>query len=299
MILITGGAGFIGSHLAERLCDEYDVVIVDNVNTGNLDNLKEFEDKIMLHKMSILDDLKPILKDVEVIFHLAAQINVRKSIEDPFFDLDVNAKGTLNLLEASYDRVEGIIFASSGGAVYGEPKYFPVDERHPTDPISPYGISKLAAEKYLYYYNFTFGIKTCSLRYANVYGPRQDPKGEAGVISIFLDNLFCGRDLIVNGDGSQTRDFLYVDDVVDANLSALKNCDGVYNIGTGKETSINEIIEIILQISGRKINTRHKDPIEGEVKRIYLDINKAREKLGWIPKTEIKEGIKKLYDSIK
>lgn len=297
MILVTGGAGFIGSHVVDTLVEKgYEVLVIDNLTTGKLQNLKQVKDKIEFHRMDILDEgLKEVLKDVEGIIHLAAQINVRKSVEDPSYDLDVNAKGTLKLLESSIDGVEQFVFASSGGAVYGEPKYLPVDEAHETNPISPYGVSKLTGEKYLFYYSYTYGLKTCSLRYGNVYGPRQDPKGEAGVIAIFQDRIEDGKQPIIFGDGEQTRDFVHVNDIVQATLLAMSE-KGVYNIGTGKEVSVNRLVEVFSKVTGENLKPLYEEERKGEVKNIYLDVKKARKEIGYNPKIDIEEGIKLLYE---
>lgn len=293
MMLVTGGAGFIGSHLVERLSRDHEVAVIDDLSTGRLRNLKGFRDRITLHRMSILDgELKKALRDVEVIFHHAAQINVRSSVENPGHDLDVNAKGTLNLLESARD-LEKFIYASSGGAVYGEPEYLPVDEEHKVNPLSPYGVSKLAGEKYVECYAHNYGIKTAILRYSNVYGERQDAQGEAGVISIFLDRVSRGLAPVVFGDGEQTRDFVYVGDVVNANLPALER-EGTFNIATGRETSVNELIRIIARITKREIKPVYDAPRRGEVKKICLDITRAKEKLGWAPETTLEKGIGRL-----
>ena len=295
--LVTGGAGFIGSHLVEALLGEgYSVVVLDDLSTGNEENLASVRDKITLYKESILSqDLKHVLRDVEVIFHLAAQINVRRSVEEPIYDLRVNALGTLNLLEQARD-VERFIYASSGGAVYGEPHYLPVDEEHGTDPISPYGASKLAGEKYVQLYGYNYGLRYAILRYANVYGERQDARGEAGVIAIFLDRIRKGRPLTVFGTGEQTRDYVYVGDVVRANLLALKR-EGVFNIATGRETSVNELIEIIAGVTGVKPEVEYAPPRKGEVYRIYLSTERAREELGFVAEVSLKEGISKMWRS--
>lgn len=297
--LVTGGAGFIGSHLVEALLSEgYSVVVLDDLSTGNEKNLASVRDKITLYKESILsNDLKGVLRDVEVIFHLAAQINVRRSVEDPTYDLKVNALGILNLLEQARD-VERFIYASSGGAVYGEPRYLPVDEEHTTDPISPYGASKLAGEKYVQLYGYNYGVKYAILRYANVYGERQDARGEAGVIAIFLDRLKAGRALTVFGTGEQTRDYIYVGDVVRANLLALKR-EGVFNIATGVETSVNELIEIIAGVTGIVPEVEYAPPRKGEVQRIYLSTTRAREELGFNAEVSLREGIARMWRSMR
>jgi UDP-glucose 4-epimerase len=295
MILVTGGAGFIGSHLVDALSKEHDVVVIDDLSTGKMQNLANSKDRITFHKMNILDKgVKKILRDVDVVFHLAAQANVRKSVEDPFYDLDVNAKGVLNLVENA-DDLERFIFASSGGAVYGEPKRLPVDEEHETAPISPYGVSKLMGEKYLYYYGYNYGLKVACLRYSNVYGERQDPFGEAGVISIFIDKALRGEPPEVFGDGFQTRDYIHVSDVVSANLKSMYR-EGVFNIGTGVETSVNQLVDILSEIKNKKVESVHTAEREGEVRRTALAIEKARKELGWAPKLSLKEGMKRTFE---
>ncbi len=293
--LVTGGAGFIGSHLVEALLREgYSVAVLDDMSTGRRENLSGVEGRIVLHRMSVLSrDLGQVLRDVEVVFHLAAQVNVRRSVEEPAYDLKVNALGTLNLLEQGRD-VERFIYASSGGAVYGEPRYLPVDEEHPTNPISPYGASKLAGEKYVQLYGYNYGLKYAILRYANVYGERQDPRGEAGVIAIFLDRLGRGLPLEVFGTGEQTRDYVYVGDVVLATLRALKQ-EGVFNIGTGTETSVNQLIEVIQRVTGIVPDVRYLPPRSGEVKRICLSTTRAQDVLGFRARVALQEGIARLW----
>jgi UDP-glucose 4-epimerase len=297
MILVTGGAGFIGSHLVEALCDEYEVAVLDDLSTGRLENLGGVKNKITFHRRSLLDDLNSILRDVDVLFHLAAQVSVRKSVEDPVHDLDVNAKGILHLIESAPD-LERVIYASSGGAVYGEPEYLPVDEGHPTDPVSPYGVSKLAGEKYLHCYFLTTGLKVTCLRYANVYGERQDPRGEAGVIAIFLERIKRGEPPVVFGDGEQSRDFVHVEDVVKATLAAMEN-DGIYNIGTGVGTSVNRLVEIFSQVTGREVKPVYAEPRKGEVRRIYLDVGRAERELGWKPTIGLEEGLRGLCQGLR
>ena len=300
MILVTGGAGFIGSHIVDRLIENnYDVIILDNLTTGNKNNINP---KAEFVNADIRDkdlDEKINFKDVEVVIHQAAQINVRSSVENPIYDGDINVLGTINILEIIRKyNINKIVFASSGGAVYGEPNYLPVDENHSINPLSPYGLSKYVGEEYIKLYNRLYGIEYAILRYSNVYGERQDPKGEAGVISIFIDKMLKNENPIIFGDGNQTRDFVYVGDVAKANIMALNWKNEVVNIGTGKETSVNELFNIIKNEIGFKGNAIYDKPREGEVYRIYLDIKKAKS-LGWKPEVGLKEGIKRVVNWMK
>jgi len=294
MILVTGGAGFIGSELVERLCQDEEVIVIDDLTSGKKKNLHKVRNKTVFYKMSVLDDIKNILRDVDVIFHLAAQIDIRRSLKDPIYDLNVNVAGTINLIENA-SNLERIIFASSGGAVYGEPCYLPVDEKHPLNPISPYGISKATAEKYIQFYTSSYGLKASNLRYGNVYGERQDPRGEAGVIKIFLERIKRGKQPIIFGDGEQIRDYVYVDDVVEATIYAMKK-EGIYNVGSGIGTSLNSLLNIISTVTGRRIKPVYIEPRKGEVKRIYLDITKVQRELGWKPKMSLKQGVEKVWE---
>lgn len=297
-VLVTGGAGFIGSHIVDALCEKHEVAVIDDLSTGRIENLRNSKSRITFYKKNILGrDLKEALKDVEVVFHLAAQVNVRKSVDDPFYDLDVNGKGVLNIVENA-ENLEQFIYASSGGAVYGEPKYLPADEHHETNPISPYGVSKLIGEKYLYCYSHNYGLKVTCLRYANVYGERQDPLGEAGVISIFINRILKNKPPIIFGDGRQTRDYVHVSDIVKANLLAMRK-EGIFNIGTGIETSVNQLADIISKIGGKKIKPVHTEERKGEVRRISLSISKAKKELKWSPKIELKEGIQRTFEWFK
>jgi UDP-glucose 4-epimerase len=300
MILVTGGAGFIGSHIVDKLIENnYDVIILDNLTTGNKNNINP---KAEFVNADIRDkdlDEKINFKDVEVVIHQAAQINVRSSVENPIYDGDINVLGTINILEIIRKyNINKIVFASSGGAVYGEPNYLPVDENHSINPLSPYGLSKYVGEEYIKLYNRLYGIEYAILRYSNVYGERQDPKGEAGVISIFIDKMLKNENPIIFGDGNQTRDFVYVGDVAKANIMALNWKNEVVNIGTGKETSVNELFNIIKNEIGFKGNAIYDKPREGEVYRIYLDIKKAKS-LGWKPEVGLKEGIKRVVNWMK
>ncbi|MBA2857939.1 UDP-glucose 4-epimerase [Methanococcus maripaludis] len=290
-ILVTGGAGFIGSHIVDILIENgHDVSILDNLSTGNEKNINKSAKFI---KGDILDKNLD-LTGFECVIHEAAQINVRTSVENPTFDGNINILGTVNILEKMKEYgVKKIIFSSSGGAVYGEPEYLPVDEKHSLKPLSPYGLSKFCAEAYIKLYNRLYDIEYCILRYSNVYGERQDPLGEAGVISIFIDKMKKGEAPVIYGDGNQTRDFVNVKDVAKANLMALYWKNDVVNIGSGKETSVNELFKIISFETGFNKNPIYKKEREGEVYKIYIDYSKAKS-LGWIPEVELKDGIKEI-----
>ncbi|MBA3612815.1 MAG: NAD-dependent epimerase/dehydratase family protein, partial [Nitrospirales bacterium] len=251
-ILVTGGAGFIGSHLVDRLIQEgNEVIVVDNLSTGKRKNVNK---KAQFYKMDIQSKrIERVFRNERplIVVHLAAQMSVRHSTEDPGFDAQVNILGTINVLEHAVKQgVRKVTFASSGGVIYGEQEIFPAAESHRTEPLSPYGISKLAGEKYLAYYTNATGLRYVALRFANVYGPRQDSEGEAGVVAIFSKQMLDGGQPIVNGTGKQTRDFVYVDDVVEAILVTMgEDVQGVFNVGTGQETTINECYGIIKNLT--------------------------------------------------
>lgn len=295
-VLVTGGAGFIGSHLTERLLQGgYPVAVVDNLSSGSRSNVNP---AASFHHCDITD--RPALDKVfrecmpEIVFHHAAQMNVRKSVSDPSFDASVNILGSLQLMECCVTTgVRRIVFASTGGAVYGEQQRFPADETHQTSPLSPYGVAKLAAEKYLYYYHMVHGLDGVILRYANVYGPRQNAEGEAGVVAIFGNRMLRSRQPVINGDGGQTRDFVFVDDVVQANMLALEVSGyEVYNVGTGIETTISSVFQAISrEIGWQGTAGRGPDP-KGEQRRSVLDCAKIRRDLGWSPSVSFQEGIK-------
>lgn len=296
-ILITGGAGFIGSNVADRFIREgHQAIVVDNLITGKLKNLNP---KAKFYKIDIRnrEGLEGIFKEnkIDIINHHAAQMDVRKSVDDPIYDADVNILGSLNLLQLAVKyKIKKFIFASTGGAVYGEQDYFPADEKHLQNPLSPYGISKLALEKYLYFYKMTHNLDYTILRYANVYGPRQDPHGEAGVVAIFAKKILKGEPPIINGDGGQTRDYTFVEDVVEANMLAIKNdINGIYNIGTGIETSVNELCNLMLKISGTDIKPVHGPAKMGEQRRSVISYNKINSEYNWTPKYYLKDGLSK------
>ncbi|HWP49201.1 MAG TPA: SDR family oxidoreductase [Candidatus Limnocylindrales bacterium] len=293
-ILVTGGAGFIGSHVVDTfLSAGHEVVVVDNLVTGKRQNLNP---QAKFYQIDIRsDELYKIFQDEQpaVVDHHAAQMDVRKSVSNPIYDAEVNILGTLNVLQAAVKSgVQKIIFASTGGAIYGEQEKFPAPEDHPTNPLSPYGIGKLGGEKYLYFYYTTYGLKYVSLRYANVYGPRQDPHGEAGVVAIFTQKMLRNEQPIINGDGEQTRDFVFVKDVAQANLLALsKDIIGCYNIGTGREVSVNQLFDRLVELTQAKVKKIHGPAKEGEQKRSVLDARKAKEVLGWAPRVNLDEGL--------
>ena len=302
-VLVTGGAGFIGSNVADGLLEKnYEVVIVDDLSNGRKENVPE---EAKFYKCDIRDKkLCSIFKEEkpDIVIHNAAQLSVRISVEDPLMDADINIMGGLNVVNACHTcNINKIIFASSGGTVYGEQKYFPADEKHPTYPISPYGVAKLTTENYLYYFYKTYGLKYISLRYANIYGPRQDPYGEAGVVAIFSSKILEGKNPTINGDGLQTRDYVYVGDVVDINLKAIESgFTGPLNVGTGRETTVVELFNILKEVSGKDdIEEIHGPPKEGEQRRSQLSYKLAKKALGWQPKVSIEEGLKLTYDWFK
>jgi UDP-glucose 4-epimerase len=292
--LITGGAGFVGSHLADRLLAEGDdVVVIDNLSSGSIENLDQ---RIKFYEMDIRD---PKITEVmaeerpDYIFHLAAQIDVRKSVEDPIEDADINLKGTLNILKAAHESgARKVIFASTGGAIYGDTDIFPTPETRCEQPLSPYGIHKLAAEKSLYFYKKVKGLEYTILRMSNIYGPRQNSRGEAGVIAIFLSRLINGAQPYINGNGNQTRDYVYVKDVTRAFVLAKNDTQSkIFNIGTGVETSVNDVFDMLVKNMGLNIPKEYKEARPGEQWRSSLDASRAKEELGWTPEYDIERGL--------
>ncbi|MFV2044372.1 MAG: NAD-dependent epimerase/dehydratase family protein [Anaerolineales bacterium] len=302
-ILVTGGAGFIGSHVVDAyLGAGHDVVGVDDLSTGRASNLSSAATFYQL------DIRSPELEEVFqrerplVVNHHAAQMDVRRSVREPIFDADVNISGSLNLLEcARRFGVERFIYISTGGAVYGEPKYLPCDENHPINPICQYGASKHTVEHYLYMYRENYGLEYTVLRYPNVYGPRQDPRGEAGVVAIFAGQMLAGEELVINGDGEQERDFVYVADCARANLLALVNGNGsgIYNLGSGRGTTVNEIFEELKAITKYPQPAKYGPAKLGETRRIYLTAERAKQNLGWTPTTTLEEGLLKTVRSMR
>lgn len=301
-ILVTGGAGFIGSHVVDKYIRQgEDVCVVDNLSSGRKENIHPDAE---FYKIDIeLPGMEEVFKHFkpDVVNHHAAQIDVRRSVADPVFDAKVNITGTINLLQNCVKfNTKKVIFASTGGAIYGEQKSFPAAETHFLGPISPYGVAKLSAENYLFYYKWNYGLDYVALRYSNVYGPRQDPYGEAGVVAIFIQKLLKGEQPVINGDGKQTRDFIYVDDVVEANLLALKAKEGgVFNIGTAIETDINAIFKMLKKITGSKIKKVHSPAKPGEQKRSVITYKKAERILGWRPKIFLDEGLRQTVEYFK
>jgi len=285
-VLVTGGAGFIGSHLADAFLAAGDrVAVLDDLSGGKRENVPEGADFHQLDVRSpeaaaLVGELPP-----DLLVHQAAQMDVRRSVADPAFDADVNLVGFLNLLEAARKAgTRRVLFASTGGAIYGEQDVHPASEEHPTRPLSPYGVAKLASERYLYYYQQQYGLEAVCLRYANVYGERQNPHGEAGVVAIFLERLLAGRPVTIHGDGLQTRDYVHVSDVVAANLAAAGLPEGVgfrvYNVGTGVEVSVVELYEVLRRAVSSDLEAEHGPSKPGEQRRSSVDATLGRRELG-------------------
>ena len=305
--VVTGGAGFIGSNVVDALLARGDeVTVIDDLSTGKRENL----DGALANGANLVEadirDAASVREAVsaarpETIFHLAAQIDVRKSVADPGNDARINVEGTINMLAAAQEAgVARFVNTSSGGAIYGEGQQIPAPETHPVVPEAPYGLSKYCAEHYCEIYRRMHGTSTVSLRYGNVYGPRQDPLGEAGVIAIFCGKLVEGGQPIVFGDGLQTRDYVHVDDVVAANLAAAdSDATGPFNIGTGIESTVLDIVEALAPLAGRPFEAQHEPERLGEVRHIALDASRAREELGWEPKVGLDEGLERTLASLR
>jgi UDP-glucose 4-epimerase len=296
-VVVTGGAGFIGSHLVDRLISEgFDVMVLDNLSSGSEKNLNHEAE--FLKKDICDDDIDKVIKKYSpsFIFHLAAQIDVRKSLKDPLWDEGINIRGTLNLLEvATRAKTKKFIFASTGGAIYGEAKY--ASEELLPLPLSPYGVAKLTCEHYLRVYSKWKNVPFAALRYGNVYGPRQDPNGEAGVVAIFCNRLIKGEKPTLYGYGSMIRDYVYVSDVVEANILSMGKGDSeIYNIGTGKPTTVKELFSELKNISGENVEPILADAREGEILEVYLNSEKAKKELKWEPEKSLRDGLRETFN---
>ena len=297
--LVTGGAGFIGSHLVDRLVDlGYRVVVIDNLSNSKLKSLNPaatFHHSDITHA-SINDVFQR--EQPDLVFHMAAQTSVSRSTRHPIEDSEVNVLGTIRLLEASRQfGVEKFVFSSTGGALYGDPKTNPCTEDSPILPLAPYGMSKYAGELYLEFYRRQYRLSSTTLRYGNVYGPRQDPHGEAGVVAIFTMAMLEGKQPQIFGDGDQERDFVYVDDVVDANICAIERGQGkTFNVGTGQQTSVNRIFELLKSIIGYRWAPEHGPARVGDVYQISLDNSQAVRELRWMPRVSMEEGLERTVE---
>jgi UDP-glucose 4-epimerase len=297
-ILITGGAGFIGSNIADYLIEQgKEVIIVDNLSSGKKENINK---KSKFYQLDIRDqNLEKVFQENKIshVIHHAAQIDVQQSIADPIFDAENNILGTINLLENCREYGAAKIIYASSAAVYGEPEHLPIAEEHPVKAMSPYGITKHTVEHYLKMYAELYDLKYTILRYANAYGPRQDPKGEGGVVSIFLDKLLAEEDPVIFGDGKQSRDFIHVYDLVKANYLALDKADNqLLNISTAVQNSINQLVEDLNELSSYQLEVSHKEAKYGDIRHSALDNTKAKEILGWEPQFDLKSGLKQTYD---
>jgi UDP-glucose 4-epimerase len=302
-ILVTGGAGFIGSHVVDRYISEgHEVAVVDNLSTGFRENLNP---KAKFYEADICNakGIEEIFQreHPEVLNHHAAQMDVRHSVDDPVFDATTNILGSLNLILASVKyQVRKFIYISTGGAIYGEPKYLPVDESHPINPESQYGISKHTVEHYLYLYSHQSGLTYTILRYPNVYGPRQNPKGEAGVIAIFIGKMLEGVTPTIFGSGEAVRDYVHVSDIVQANFLALtKGNNDFFNIGSGIGTTVNEIYRLLSRAVSFRAPANYAPPRTGEIQKIYLNAEKAKRELGWTSQLSLERGLRVTLEWVK
>lgn len=301
--LVTGGAGFIASHVVDYYVKEgLEVVIVDDLSTGRESNLNP---AAKLYKMDIrspeLDEVFAKEKP-DFVNHHAAQMDVRRSVADPLFDASVNVVGSLNVIEcAKRHKVKRFVYISTGGAVYGEPEYLPCDEKHPINPICQYGASKHTVEHYLYMYQANYGLSYMVLRYPNVYGPRQNPHGEAGVVAIFTGQMLAGQQVVINGDGEQQRDFVYVGDCARANWIALQatKFNGIYNVGSNRPTSVNQIFYALKEIIGYERDAVYGPAKLGETRKIYLSADKAHRDLNWSQTVSLGDGLRQTVEYLK
>ena len=294
--LVTGGAGFIGSHVADALLARGDeVTVLDNLSNGKRENVPEGARLIegdIRDPGAAFAEVRP-----ESVFHLAAQADVRVAVARPDYDADVNVLGTVRVLEAAREHGARLVFSSTGGAIYGECEE-PATEDKALEPLSQYGTSKLAGEQYLATYNRLYGTGHVSLRYGNVYGPRQDPHGEAGVVAIFFNRLAGGETPTVFGDGTQTRDYVFVGDVARATLMAAGLDGGVYNVGTGRETSVNELLELCARVAGKEVEPEFAEARAGELQRSVLDPGRAVDELGWRAERSLEDGLRETWEWI-
>ncbi len=290
--VVTGGAGFIGSNLVDALVARGDeVTVLDDLSTGDRDYVNP-KAQLVEH-----DIREPFLFDAEVVFHLAAQADVGTSVERPVFDAEVNVLGTVNVLEAARAAGAAVVFSSTGGAIYGDVDA-PAAEGAPLRPVSPYGMAKLSAEAYTEGWRRVHGLRSVVLRFANVYGPRQSAALEGGVIAIFLERLQAGEETLVFGDGEQTRDYVHVDDVVRALLAAAERDGGIFNVGTGVETTVNRLHELCREVSGIDAPPIHDAPRLGDARRSVLDVSRAKSELGWRPKIDLARGLRSTWASM-
>lgn len=295
--VVTGGAGFIGSHIVDALIERgFKVLVIDNLSSGKRSNINS---KAHLEKLDIREQL-PLQKLIksykpDAIFHCAAQIDLRFSVANPMTDAEINVLGSINLLEAARQTgVKKFVFSSSGGAIYGGATELPTSEKYQAHPFSPYGVSKLSFEEYLHCYKHMYNFPYVALRYANVYGPRQSGKGEAGVVSVFAQKMLRGEKPVINGDGKQTRDYVYVDDIVRANMLALSpRAEGVFNVGTGQETSVNEIFRKLKKLTNSSVREQHVLAKVGEERRSVLNASKAKKIMKWQPCVSLDVGLKR------
>ncbi len=295
-IMVTGGAGFIGSNTVDALVvlGKHEVCVLDDLSSGKRHQVNS---AARFYQVDIRDGARVAevfeREKPEVLLHLAAQMDVRRSVADPAFDAQVNLIGFLNLMEAGRrNGLRRVVFSSTGGAIYGEQERFPCDESHPCRPVSPYGVAKLATERYLFFYEVQYGIRHVALRYANVYGPRQDPHGEAGVVAIFCGRLLNKQPVTIFGDGEQTRDYIFVGDIVRANLAALeRDCSGAINIGTGIESSVNRLYGTLAEVAGVKMAPNYAPARPGEQTRSVISPARAEKELDWRPRVALREGL--------
>ena len=301
-ILVVGGAGFIGSHCVDQYrADGHRVVVLDNLSSGRAEHLPE-DVRLVVGDVRDRELVDSVFAEesFDLVNHHAAQLDVRVSVADPVYDAEQNILGSLVLLDAAAKHGVGrFVFASSGGTVYGDQQVFPADESHPTDPISPYGVSKLSVEKYLGYFHHQHGLRSVILRYTNIYGPRQNAHGEAGVVAIFCRRMLAGEGPVIYGSGEQTRDYVFVDDVARANVAALHYLDenerGIFNVATAKETTVNDLFRHLNGMAGNRFEEKHASAKPGEQFRSVCTAAKAEREMGWLPKIGVEEGLQKTW----